>query len=803
MTSTDQRLITLPGTEWQVWRDAVLRTTGFPADGLLRLSAPDCAAVADACLDGQASAEDFDRALGETVARSSREVYSIATDPLFRTAVTWQSPSSLIALDGIAKAGPQPCRNSKQRQRETVVARYWQRYCGKTETIGFFGPVCWVTVDPDLPTVSVQAGPDLVRDRRVVFEHWVLAGYADSVAADPRARRWLPPALQPHLTVAGGQVLDPVRPPAPLSMAEQAVLAWCDGHRPARDVAQAVLAQPGSRLRKEEDVYLLLGMLAERGLLRWNLDLPISHTAERVLSERIAAIGDPQVRQPAMTGLTRLQAARDTVAVTAGDPDKLAAALDALGAGVADLTGLAATRKPGEAYAGRMVCVEDTTRDLDVTIGAGILAAIATPLGIFLQAARWVTTAMAQSYLAALAGLHAELAADLGTPEVPLGQLWFLAQGLFYGPPPRPADQVTAEFGRRLRALYGLGAPGAPGTPGTPGAPGAAPVSRLELRSDALLPHVAGLFPAEHPGWPAARIHSPDLLICAPDTDALRRGDFTVVLSELHMAWATCGSQVFASAHPDPARLRAAYRADVGGGRVYPLLPADWPRNSPRLAFAFEGPGDIQLGFAPAPGADPERLLPVTAVSVTSSGGSLLARGPGGRTWPLAEMFARPLAEVTVNALKLAPFSRPQTHPTAPGAHTPRITIDRVVVAREAWQTTVAAASFAHARTERERYLAARRWRRELGLPEQVFVTIGTETKPVFTDLTSPLYMESLGAMLRSARRDGGDEVPVLVTEMLPTCDQAWVPGAAGRRYLSELRLHVTDPRPALSEDAS
>jgi hypothetical protein len=583
--------------------------------------------------------------------------------------------------------------------------------------------------------------------------------------------------------MAGPQVLDPVRPPAPLSAAEQAVLASCDGRRPAHEVARAVLAQPGSPLRKEEDVYLLLGGLAGRGLLRWNLDLPVSADAEQVLSASIAAIGDPRIREPATAGLARLQAARDTVAAAAGDPDKLATALAALGADVAELTGLAATRRPGEAYAARTVCAEDTTRDLDVTIGASILEAIAAPLGIFLQAARWVTAEMAQAYLAALAGLHAELAADLGTAEVPLGQLWFLAQGLFYGPPPRPADQVTAEFGRRLSDLYGLGP---------------ACARRLELRSDSLLPRVAGLFPAGQPGWPAARIHSPDLLICAPGPDALRRGDFTVVLSELHIAWATCASGLFVFTHPDPARLRAAYTADVGSGRIYPLLPADWPRNTPRLAFALEDPGDIQLGFAPAPGADPDRLLPVTEVSVISSGGSLLAVGPGGRTWPLVEMFARPLAEVTVNALKQAVLCGPDIQ-----QHTPRITIDRVVVARESWQTTVAAAGISDTGSERERYLAVRRWRRDLGLPEQVFVTIGTETKPVFTDLTSPLYMDSLGVMLRAARRDGGDEVPVLVTEMLPTGGQAWVPDAAGRRYLSELRLHVTDPQPAHPGSAS
>jgi len=166
-----------------------------------------------------------------------------------------------------------------------------------------------------------------------------------------------------------------------------------------------------------------------------------------------------------------------------------------------------------------------------------------------------------------------------------------------------------------------------------------------------------------------------------------------------------------------------------------------------------------------------------------------MAKAPDGRAWPLAELFSRQLAEVTVDAFKLA-MAWP---------HSPRVVIDRMVAAREAWRTTVAETGFAEASDERGRYLAARRWRRELGLPEQVFVTIGTEIKPVFADLTSPLYVETLGAMLRAARVAGGDAVPVTVTEMLPNCGQVWTPDAAGRRYVSELRLQVRDPERAWS----
>jgi hypothetical protein len=384
---------------------------------------------------------------------------------------------------------------------------------------------------------------------------------------------------------------------------------------------------------------------------------------------------------------------------------------------------------------------------------------------------------MAEAYLAELRALYEELAGELGTRDVPLGQLWFLAQGLFYGSGPRPADPVFAELGRRLRVLYGL--------------PDGSADGRLSLRSEELAARAAELFPASAPGWAQARIHAPDFLIGAAGPEALCRGEFTAVLGELHVALPTCASNLFVNLHPDPARLRAAWAADVGPGQVQLLVPLSWPRNTMRLQNELGALGEPQLGFIPAPGADPDRLLPVTAVTVTERDGALTATAPGGRAWPLLELFGRSLSEVSVDAFKLAAGGS--------AAHSPRITVDRLVVARETWRLTTgsAADAFAGRLDDLDRYLAVRRWRRALGLPEHVYITMGTETKPVFADLTSPFYVDSVAAMLRAARLGGGDQVPVIVTEMLPHPGQAWVPDAAGRRYFGELRLHAVDPERA------
>ena len=91
----------------------------------------------------------------------------IAVDPVFREAVTWQNRDVVVsALDGLLEAGGAP---SKERRREEIVARYWQRYCSKNDTIGFFGPLAWGEIRDDGPALA-QRSRGLVRERTVHME---------------------------------------------------------------------------------------------------------------------------------------------------------------------------------------------------------------------------------------------------------------------------------------------------------------------------------------------------------------------------------------------------------------------------------------------------------------------------------------------------------------------------------------------------------------------------------------------------------------------------------------------------------
>jgi hypothetical protein len=779
--------VPLGSTGWRVWRWGLLRAAGFPADGVDRFAEPGLAAAADAVCCGTGGAdraqsgpaqferarfdkfdEEFDRAL----ARLGVTLHELTGNPLFREAVTWQNPAAVrTMLDPVRRHGPAAPRTSSRREKELGIARYWARYCGKNDSIGFFGPVCWVEVGDADVAVAARPGPGLVRARRTYLERWALVALGDRLAEEPAIRRWLPPKLQPMLALADGALVHPVRGVLPLGRAEAAVLAACDGRRPAVEVARRAVADTRSGLRREDDALLALGSLADRKIVVWGPDLPVSLNAEEVLQEQLEAIGDPAARQAACAALARLRAGRDLVAAAAGDPGALPSALDELGDTFTRVAGQAATRAPGQMYAGRTVCFEDTDRDLEMTVGRRLLDALAPPLSLLLTSARWLTAELARAYAAVLRDIYRDLAGPSGAGPVPLNELWYLAQGLFYGSAEKPADTVSAEFARRWSALLGLD--------------GA--VREVQYGSAELADPVRETFPAARPGWAFARMHSPDVHVLAPSVEAIAAGEYGFVLGELHAAWSALNSEFFVVAHPDPAALREYVRRDVGAGRLHPLLPDSWPRLTARTNDGLRHPSEPQLGFLPAPGSDPARLLPVPALRVSDVDGELVAGARDGRQWPLLEAFGGYLSTVAVDAFKLLGSFR----------HSPRATIDRLVVARETWRRELAELAFATVKDERKRYLAVRAWRADLGLPEQVFVKLDSEVKPFYVDLTSPAYVNVLCRSVRSARASATGAVGATITEMLPTPEQAWVPDRAGRRYASELRLQAVDPQPA------
>src|SRR5579871_802978 len=560
----------LEGTKWSVWRDVGLRGAGFSADTVLAICDSPLASSADR--DGRGPV--YDAVFADAAMRLSTAIAAVNADPAFQEALTWQNPGLVQFLqDHDISQGA--ARRSKDRKRELVVASYLQRYCLKNDTIGFFGPVGWATAGRDQPGLAVMPGERLIARRTTHFEVWAIDKVAAAIARQGRVLGWLRPRRTRSVFLAGNVLYRPHRPPVTLTDAELKVLLACDGRRTISDVLDSV-GPPKARG--------LLTRLAELGALRLDLEGPMDAWPERLLREKLELIADPGARAAALAPVDRLVRARDAVAATDGDPDGLARALAGLAETFEQVTGAASTRRAGENYAGRTLVYQDAVRDVRVVLGEAVTGALAAPLGLVLDSARWLVNDITDRYRVLFADLLDREAARRGGAPVPLQRLLTSAAPYLYtGMSGRGVGELApasvAELQRRWQHV--LGPVSSPG--------------RHQVSAAAIAARAAECFPGRPVCWSGARQHSPDIMIAASSPRDVERGNFLLVLGEIHLASNTLEGRFLAEQHPDPARLIAAERADRGSQRIVAIQAKDHPNVNSRTSppSAILGPGQL------------------------------------------------------------------------------------------------------------------------------------------------------------------------------------------------------------------
>jgi Lantibiotic dehydratase, N terminus len=737
-----------------------LRGAGFPADMVLAVCDEPLARSADLAGADLAGRLAYDKVYADAAGRLSRAVAGISADPGFREAITWQNPALTQRLPDAGVVGS---RRAMDRKRELTVASYLQRYCLKNDTIGFFGPVGWASVGQGTAGLVVVPGEQLLARRTTYFEVWAIDKVAAAIAGQGRVLGWLRPRRTRSAFLDGNVLHRPHRKPVTLTDAELGILLACDGRRTISDVLEAA-GTPDARG--------LLTRLAELGALRMDLEGPVDTWPERLLREKLELIVDPAARAAALEPVDQMIRARDVVAGTAGDPAGLQRALAGLAETFEKVTGLPATRRDGENYAGRTLVYEDAVRDVRVELGEAVTGALAVPLGLVLDGARWLVNDITDRYRVLFADLIDRESARIGGAPVPLQRLLTVASPYLYthGGRGELAMASVAELQRRWQQVLGP----------------AQSASRHQVSSDAISARVAECFPGRPVAWSGARQHSPDIMIAAASPGDVEHGNFLLVLGEIHLACNTLECRCFVEQHPDPARLIAAETADRGPRRIIPILAKEHPtvtsRNGPSSVL---GPGQLYWSSAITDSLDPpesDAVMPAAAMTVVRRGEDLVVQvAPSGTELDFFEVIGDPMVGVVVDAFQ----------PAAPAAHRPRIMIDRFVLSRERWVFQVADSGWAFAKDEQERFYLARCWRRENELPERVFYRVPVELKPVAADFRSIVLVNLLAKHIRQTKAAGHAEFSV--TEMLPDPDQLWLTDGAGRSYSSELRFVAYD----------
>jgi hypothetical protein len=225
------------------------------------------------------------------------------------------------------------------------------------------------------------------------------------------------------------------------------------------------------------------------------------------------------------------------------------------------------------------------------------------------------------------------------------------------------------------------------------------------------------------------------------------------------------------------------------------VAPKGYTKIASRTSYALASPKDYRIEFGRDSFAENRRqALPLSVFEVEEDAGTLIVRARDrDLSLDVIEFFS-----AAFNELVLEVFRVLQDNP-----HTPRTSIDRLIVTREAWRFRARDCDLAFGKDETDRYLETREWATSCGLPRFAFAKLPVEIKPIYVDFDSPIYANLFWRKLKQTVESDLEDDWITMTEMLPAPDQTWIFDAEGRKYTSEFRIVVLDRASPPARDES
>jgi len=679
----------------------------------------------------------------------------------------------------------------KDRRRLDLLVMYMQRFCAKNDTNAHFGPISVGDVRPDAPSLTHELDGAL---RRYTFaSRWAVDALAAAAHADGALEcrpRTVPSVLiegDPRAEASAYQIRYRFAPhwdaelvgPLPLGPEEADLLRLCDGSRTTAEVTRTWL------YAGERDAAAALAELAVRGLVVAGPDLPVGTPYPLDEFAKDLTSGSRGAHWHAVVTEFRERIADFGTA----PPGHRPAAFGRLNELFQGTTGVEPSRGHGEHYADRSVLYEECVLGTEsLVVGGELLLTVEQELGLYLDLLLLPARARLYRQRGILYSWFTEAFAAFGADDVAL--LEYLRR--YEADRPCLAHRFDAVEAEDLALHSEIEALLLDRPPGEHGA-------EVVVEADRIRRFLAGRQP------PVPAVCNPDVMIVAASAEAIRAGDFRIVVGDCHAVREaishTSVSCLVAQARPDLARtVRQAYgRLLAGDELLVDLVREHDEKTAAQLCVA-----DLDLELYGRSTQERARVLSCRDLVVRRDGGRLRLYAPLiGRYLVLT---AAPIGGQSARNDPLAIFSFPRHFTgTAFGSsrtrHLPRVRMGRVVLNRETWQVSA---------DELVRYcppgpplrdgddpngvLRLSLYRRAHGLPRHVFAAVPGEVKPVYVDFEAPVLVRQLWRLLR--RRSG----IVKFSEMLPGPGALWL-DRCGRRTCSELRMALFGvPNPAGGE---
>lgn len=696
-----------------------------------------------------------------------REVLLLSNDAYHSRFVSW-----LDAFEGQS--------DRTARRMSDMLTMYLQRVTTKNETNSHFGPVSVGRVVSDPPGLSWEVG---ALRREAFFSHWAaeavvaIFNQKDELRDQARPRRHPLSFLTERRIVwftfdAGiGMHADwRLAPGGTADLDDDGVWLYehCDGERRVSELRDLWSARGGTLPHFSE----LLATFSERGWLvaEWEVPVGAVHPLRDVAAALEEAPADVSAELAVLAEFENFLSGFST-----GSSDERPELLHAAKSEFERVTGSPASRPGGTHYADRSILFEEAHSPLrELTLGDNVAAFVEDELALVYDL---VLVAPKLRLRREQDVMRTWVERTFG-PDVPV-PLHDFYTGFFANKSTLDSecDAITAEIEQLDRDIMA--------TVLEDEDPAAHEIAVPKHRLDRVL--------RRYPAGQTALV-GPDIMLVAPDAEAVATGDFSVVVGDCH-----------------------AVQDLLTNTSLAPLIERDAPEIVDEVSSGYDSildedeilvesarPHTDKTGARlPLPCPDLEvlgrsakarkQVLQPSQLYVIARDGRLELRAtdlPG-----RLRLKTPPAGGLSVTQDPLSVFSLPRHFAgvsmlrNEAMKHVPRIRCGRVVLRRESWRIPVTALrgwrpGEGTVSSGAAEFFAGCALRERLDLPRYVFVKVPGEPKPIFVDWESPLLVRQLFRLARGSRGS------VELTEMLPGPDEMWL-DIDGHRYTSEFRCSL------------
>lgn len=739
---------------WKLLSPFIFRSTGFPYHWLEQLRCPASSQVADTLLtledpaQFQARWEEGQQTFAREAQAARFALKNILEDSRFQEATFLSSPSFFTSVQRYLarwQNDTPPSARSQSRREERVNYAYIQRLCAKNETTSFFGPVNYGEFVPagGLAIQRAFRPGEQLGQRKIFLAYWVAKILAHEISTNREVLPFLTPRPNPLVRSTGQETLyiHSLGRSVKISQLQERTFLALDGQKTIQQIA-------GELELSIQEVLEALRALEKAKLVDLDLPLiPFKIDALQELRETISTL-PASLQHQALSLVRQAEEHRSALERTAW-PERRDAWRDAenwLAAHIPE----GIRRGGGALYADRFAFYEDCQGTLaKLEIGGALYRALT---GQFLTVMHLYTVAAALRWLD-LQSCGKSIVARLRKEGEPLYYLDILAPL----DAERPAMPLSEQFADRMRELLRR-------HPVEAGQEIHLTSEEIEIacapfseKVEEVLRHHEILLP------------SPDIMIAARSAAAVERGDFRLVLGELHDDCSTIFAGFFSYFHPDPEKLRAILQQALCSTTRWEHLASIVSQRRNKY-ITPELPG-YSLLLSSVSSKETRRVIPMHQVEVREVDGYLtlwadekpLTTYPGDLKSIAHQCFSLPCVVPLPWSMLLE------------STHTPRILVDGVVVQREAWTVETSQVQLPPVgSTGFPLLMHMRRLRQRYQWPEQVFVKWSAHEKPVLIDMTIPWAVEWLAHILRQAER-------VVLSEMNPAPQELWWEDSLGK----------------------